>query len=492
MADGLITVESKGDRSPKWYVFFLCATVSGALMGCCFWPLNWHFLGWVALAPFLLLFNRMSERMAFWAGTILGIVYYRISLGWLIGLVGPTGAVAVVGLAVFMGIAFLVGRLLVRYLGGWSMVWVAPFVFVGQEILRAESLDSFRFAYGVWGYSQTHNPPVRDLAGIGGVYFVSFVLVMFNAALAYGLQTRKRQAYVPLILVLTGALILIFISDSGAVEKMKSVPVACVQSELDDEDDYLGLVQEALESETQPVFVVLPEHTVYYVVNENDPFIKALGELSDKHDAYICVGAYYKDEDKHNAAIILGPEGRMIGWQAKSIAIPFFTDDYTPARQQHIFPSEHGPFGVYVCYDAGFTDITRRLADRGAEVFLGPVMNPEHWPQAQRQQQADMQIFRSIETGRGAVRAASSGISQIVNPDGIEIARRTQEQGEGILYGSVEMNSEKTIFMKWGYLFNHIVGWIYLIGGPLVLAIHFFSSDFRKFSKMFRQKQGVG
>jgi len=74
-----------------------------------------------------------------------------------------------------------------------------------------------------------------------------------------------------------------------------------------------------------------------------------------------------------------------------------------------------------------------------------------------------MAIFRSIETRRCAVRAASSGISQIIDAAGVVRAQRTQAEGMGLLRGEVYFNDQKTLFVRGGYVFSLLAGWGFLV-----------------------------
>ena len=72
--------------------------------------------------------------------------------------------------------------------------------------------------------------------------------------------------------------------------------------------------------------------------------------------------------------------------------------------------------------------------------MLVPVMNPAKWSSAQRRQQEVMAPFRAYELHRPAVRAASSGISMIVDADGRVRARRTQKEGPGYIAATVNLS----------------------------------------------------
>jgi apolipoprotein N-acyltransferase len=453
-------------RVPQWAWATLAALTSAAVMSACYWPLNLHWLAWVALVPWLVALPGIGAGRAWLFGTVAGLAFYRIGLAWLCTLAGPLGTAAVVVLAVWMGFSFRLAKLLMERFSTWAMVWAVPFTFVGQEVLRCEGLPHYRFAYLAWGYSQSHNLWIAQIASIGGVYFVSFLLIAFNSALAYALIRRKPRNWAVVAAIAGLVILLAYTSQPSVNQPEKQVSVACVQAETSFYPDYIDLTRQALSHADKPVFVVLPEHAIYDYATEQHLLVKALADLASKHRAYICVGAHVRAKQGapcnfDNVALLIDPQGRIVGRQAKAVPIPFFHDG-NPAESQEVIDTPYGRTGTYVCYDATFTDVPRRLVDMGAELLLGPVMDVEDWPAQERWQHADMAPFRSIELRRCAVRAASSGISQIIDTHGRIGRQRTREEGPGIICGPAYFSSERTLFIRGGYMFANAVGLGYL------------------------------
>ena len=470
-----------GSGELRWYWAIIGAGTSGLLMAACYWPLGWHFLAWVALVPWLAVQARLSSARARLFGGVLGVVFYRLTLDWMFGLSGPHAAFLILALSILMGLGFFVAHVLTRWLGTWALLWAVPLAFTGQEILRCESLPRFRFSYGGWGYSQAHNLPVAQIASLGGVYFVTAAVVAFNAALAFAVIRRRQRAWIPFAVISCLLIILVLVAQPESFESQPSYQAACVQCESYDHDEYATLARQCFEGPTKPIFVVLPEHTIVEYADEKTRLVRQLAELAQDHSAYICVGAHVETEKPilcsfDNTAMTIGPTGRIIHTQAKTVPIPFFSLDGNPATNQTVFETPYGDIGAYVCYDGGFTDVVRRLSELGAELLLGPVMNPEGWPVQQRWQQADMARFRSIEVRRCAIRAASSGVSQIIDAAGTVRECRTQEQGPGVLTGRVYLTDTMTPFVRGGYRFSDIVGWSFLIAAAGVMICQSFSS----------------
>ncbi|MBN1491326.1 MAG: hypothetical protein JXA69_15540 [Phycisphaerae bacterium] len=455
-----------------WWQIVLAAAASGALMAACYWPLHLHFLAWIALVPWLYVMPGLSPRRTWLFGTVVGLVFYRIGLAWMFGLHGPLAGITIVGLAVWMGFSFRVAGMLIDRFGTASMLWAVPLTFVGQEVLRSEALPRFRFSFLAWGYSQSHNIWVAQIASVGGVYSLSFLLVMFSAAIAYASHSTNRRAW--LLPTAVAGMVFLLATVTQPHDDMSvrnTVAVACVQAETESYDTYADLTHEALNNPCRPHIVVLPEHTIYDFADERHALVVTLRELAHTHGAFICVGAHTRAPNTaecyyDNVAMLIGPDGHIVGQQAKAVPLPFFQDG-NPARDQATTKTVYGTIGLCVCYDALFTDVPRRLVDLGAEVVLVPVMDPERWPEQERRQHADMAVLRSIELRRASVRAASSGVSQIIDPTGQVQTQRSRTEGPGFVIGTVVFRAGRTLFVRGGYLFAPTLACTFLavIGG---------------------------
>ena len=471
----MVEEQQKEKGVPVWVFGVLGAGVSGVLMAVCFYPFNLYFLAWVGLVPVLVVLPKVKPEGAMLLGLVMALVYYRVALGWLFGLNGAIGAFVIVVFSIMMSFGFYVARLIMARLGAQALLWGPAVCLMAVGLMRSEGMATLRFSYACWGYSQAQNLWLAQIASLGGVYLLTFLLVAFNSAVAYGAIKRKGKFWAPAIVLAVVILGLGFVSQPRSYEVRERVPVGCVQEESYDYLEYVALVEECFADESAPKFIVLPEHALLTIVDERDKSVQMFGELARRHQGYVCVGAYAEAEPgrKHpmnNVAMLIGPAGTIESLQVKSVPIPFFTDDGNPATEQFVVETRLGMVGSYVCYDGGFTDIPRRLTALGAELILGPVMNPEDWPAAQRYQQADVAVIRSIENRRCVVRAASSGISQVIDATGRVTAERLQDEGAGILLGSVYFNDEKSVFVRGGWVFQHVVGWVFLVLGPVLMV----------------------
>jgi apolipoprotein N-acyltransferase len=494
-------------KHPVWVPGVLAAGASGGLMAACYWPLHCHWLAWVALVPWLLVLPRLGPMAAWLCGMILAMVFYRLSLAWMFDLYpGPIAGGVVLGLSVLMGFAFGVARALMGRIGPSALLWAVPACFVAQEVIRSEGHPLYRFSQVAWGYSQAHNLWIVQLASLGGVHFVTFCVVAVNAALAYGLARRCWRGFAPFLCVAGAVLATAAVSQPSSYDALPQVAAACVQEESRSYDRYRELTAQAAADPSRPEFVVLPEHTIteFSRNDEKLPLVGPLERIAVQYGAYICVGAhtqpstvfnlrdpsqraeYLKQCYYDNTALLIGPEGRIVLKQLKMVPVPFYADG-NPGLQQQVCATPHGKVGLYVCYDETFTDVMRRLDDAG--LFLGPVLNNKDWPPQQRWQQADMIPFRCVELRRCIVRAASSGISQIIDAAGRVRSQRTQEDGPGILCGKVYFVTDRTLFSRGGYLFAIAVALAFLAAVAILTLLSWLSLARRAARRLFRRQR---
>lgn len=482
----------------SWVTSALAALVSGGLMATCYWPLNWHWLAWLALVPWLMVLPRVSPAAAWLYGTLLALGFYRVGLDWVYRL-HPLMALGVITvLSIWMGFGFRVARLLINRFGPSAMLWAVPFAFVGQEVLRCEGLARLRFPFLALGYSQSHNPVVAQIASVFGVYGVSLALVAVNAAIAHALLGRRLRAWMPLGVLTVVLVALTMLARPDGLPGGADIPVAIVQGEGIKYKMYPELVHLALQQPERPRIVVLPEHTIADNAHAKHRIIRRLIELAGQYDAHICVGVHVVAPEGSkcsydNVGMLIGPAG-IVGRQAKSVPLPFFRDG-NPATEWNTFVLPAGRAGICICYDALFTDWPRRSVASGAEFLLVPVMDPEEWPDKERWHHADMAVFRSIELRRSSVRAASSGVSQIIHSDGTVTAWRTKEEGVGVLTGMIRANDQKTIFVRGGYLLAWANGILFLAAVGVLTLLNWCDAVLRRFrhdSLVFAKEEYMG
>ncbi|MGE3799861.1 MAG: apolipoprotein N-acyltransferase [Candidatus Kapaibacterium sp.] len=102
-----------------------------------------------------------------------------------------------------------------------------------------------------------------------------------------------------------------------------------------------------------------------------------------------------------------------------------------------------------VCFESVYPNMVRKFADDGAE-FLTIVTNDGWYLGTPGPLQHErFAILRAIETRRSIARAANTGISCFVTPEG-EIFGETKEGERTTSTGSIALRSDKTLYVRWG------------------------------------------
>jgi apolipoprotein N-acyltransferase len=114
-----------------------------------------------------------------------------------------------------------------------------------------------------------------------------------------------------------------------------------------------------------------------------------------------------------------------------------------------LYEVEIGQFGIMICYESAFEDLSRDYRRRGAD-FLVNVTNDDWFGETTAPfQHAAHLVLRAIENRIGIVRAANSGISEFVDPLGRE-SKRTR-LGEKTFSADIVLTSDVlTIYTRLG------------------------------------------
>ncbi len=174
------------DCQPGWFSWrgpLAFASLSGLLLWAAFPPWGWWPLVWIAPIGWLYLIQlpKLPGKRPYLAIWLVGLIHWAalvegirlahpaLYLGWL----SLSGYLAVY-LLLFIGLT----RVAVHRLG-ISIVWAAPIVWTGLELLRGHALTGFSMA--LLGHVLYRQPTLIQISDLGGAYAVSF-LIMFVAA----------------------------------------------------------------------------------------------------------------------------------------------------------------------------------------------------------------------------------------------------------------------------------------------------------------------
>lgn len=137
------------------------------------------FLAWIAFVPWFIIIASGYKAGLF--SYIIGVLFFTFNLSWLRYVTYPGWFLLSLYLAVYLfafGIIlnYLRKRLRLPY------IFAAPFIWVTFEFLR--SFPLYGFPWFFMGHSQYLNLTLIQIADITGVYGISFLVIIINAAIA--------------------------------------------------------------------------------------------------------------------------------------------------------------------------------------------------------------------------------------------------------------------------------------------------------------------
>ncbi|PPB79827.1 putative amidohydrolase [Albidovulum inexpectatum] len=106
--------------------------------------------------------------------------------------------------------------------------------------------------------------------------------------------------------------------------------------------------------------------------------IEQFQEDARRHGVWLLPGSMFeKCEDGaiRNTAVVINPQGEIVAKYSKLFPFLPYEQGVAPGTEFCVFDvPEVGRFGVSICYDIWFPEVTRQLTAMGAEVLLNPVL----------------------------------------------------------------------------------------------------------------------
>jgi apolipoprotein N-acyltransferase len=440
-------------------VMLLC----GALLVLAFPAVNFGYLAWFGLVPGLVLIARSPSAReggvrAWW----LGAGYLIAALYWMAPEIGPgVLLVAVVFGALWIPFGVAAQKLLRPPLS-WPRA-VAALVVIPSCWLLTEWLRSWQALGGPWavfGVSQWQHPAVLALASVGGVWLISFVLVLTNVAIVIllGSLPRVGTAVLPesswrwglagvgvavaLAGIFAGPLAFALTPPSPAV---RQVTIAMVQPGMISNTSLASHASQTLTAElsrdgtiggVRADLIVWGESSINedLTLPKNHALLSQFEALSAEDGADLLVNQDTTVPGKGHEkwSVLVSPTG-IKGIYIKTRLVPF--GEYIPFRQQlgwltkiskaassNMVPGTGAhllyatdregrplPIGDLICFESAFPDMARVDADKGAQLIVYQSATSTFQGTWGPDQHASLGAVRAAETGRPVVQAALTG-----------------------------------------------------------------------------------
>ncbi len=369
--------------------------------------------------------------------------------GWLAGLL-------LLGLAAFLGLyhaafAALGSRLWRR--GGLLPLVGLPALWVLLEVLRGVAFSGF--PWNLAAYAWTEVPGALRLSAWVGAWGVSFLVVGVSLGVARGVATRRWQTaafalLLPAVLLPVGGRWAAgAIGDRARAEPVSPVRRAVIvqpdtpnQVSFDRErfeSDYARLLTLTAEACRPGTLVLWPESAAWPMLYGRDPRLEADLAGFTARGCSVLLNSATEDERQDgryfNSALLLSP-GREPGRYDKRHLVPFGeyvplakvfsfisslarnAGDFSPASELRLLAWEGERLGPAICYEVVFASEVAELTRAGATVLVSMTNDAWYGDTAAPWQHLRAARYRAAENRRFLLRAAITGVSAVIGPDG--------------------------------------------------------------------------
>ncbi|MFC8515194.1 apolipoprotein N-acyltransferase [Streptomyces sp. NPDC057257] len=429
------------------------AALAGALPVFAFPAPSLWWYAYVALVPWILLVRSAptGKRAAYdgWAG---GFGFMVAVHHWLL----PSLNVFIFVIGALLGALWAPwGWLVRRFLGGvpgpgrvLAALAVLPSGWLMVELVR--SWQGLGGPWGLLGSSQWQVEPALRLASVGGVWLLSFLVVAVNVSVTVLVAVRESRVPAVAGIVATAAATSAAWVWSPRPDVDGRVRIAVVQPGV---IDGVGSPEKRFDREEQltrklagekPDLIVWGESSVGFDLGDRPDLARRIAALSRETGADILVNVDARRSDKpgiYKSSILVGPQGLTGDRYDKMRLVPF--GEYIPFRsvlgwatdvgkaagedrrrgtEQVVMNVGHGlRIGPMVCFESAFPDMSRHLAEDGAEVLVAQSATSSFQQSWAPEQHASLAALRAAETGRPMVHATLTGVSAVYGASGERI-----------------------------------------------------------------------
>jgi apolipoprotein N-acyltransferase len=430
-------------ENPKIQFMVRCglAMIAGLIYAAAYPPLGWGFLVVPGIIGLLLALRSQHGTRARTLGFVHGMTAYGVSLSWLWNLFGGMAVILWCMLAVFTALfAEMQSRATERGVTGWKWIAFTCLNWGAWEFIRAE-LFAAKMPWMTAGLAMGPN----TLLPWVGVYGVSLVVVLCAVLMA----SRKWKSAALIIVVLVAAIYDNPRHPTPQENNSLTVMVAGIQLEGVSLNEYL---EDSQKLPPEIRYVVWPEYAIPYDIRQYKRDWNLVQELCRERDITLTFGTQFRPgggDVWRNIALTVDSSG-VRGEHTKVHTVHYF-DDGTAGEVSLPVTTIHGKVGTPICFDCDYEGVVREMTSAGAEWFVVPTMDAKSWSARQHDQHAELARIRACENGRWMFVCATSGVSQVIDPNG-HLHSRLDALQQGTISGSIKKESGLTFYTKFGWL----------------------------------------
>lgn len=438
---------------------------------------SWHWVGLLPVGALCLAYafrSLSSSGKAFLAGLFAGFCHWLVGVSWVVEVMTQYGhlsglvAFAALGLmslilGIFWGIAFWAAYCASE---AWRPLILALGLAAGE---MAQGLPPWNFPWNPIASAFVPWPELLASLSILGATLFGLLLRTLLLAGAFGfLQKRLKLLCIAGVAgaTLLGATLAAgkpFIQRpeilAAAVQPNVPLEVRWDSENLPDiEERVWRLTFEAVHKGAR--LLVWPESAVPRLLERDEGYRSQLMAFAREQKAWLVLNSIgFGSEGRYfNSMYVVSPAGDLYRYD-KVHLVPFGeyvppwaqlfflrplvreVGGFTPGKKAHLLPALSGKLGGSVCYEVAFPLHAAAQVRAGAGLLVAVTNDGWYGHSAAPYQHLALAVLRAMENRRYLIRAANTGISAIVAPNG-HIAQKLGIGAEGVLLDRVVFSPE--------------------------------------------------
>jgi apolipoprotein N-acyltransferase len=456
------------------------AAVTGATLALSFTGLYLAIYSWVCIGVLMVVVFGARPGIAFACGFLHALCFVLASVPWIATVLTVHGGLSRAGgwgvlllIAAAWGILIGLFTWSVHRLSQTSVELAcigAPFLWVTFEFVRAH-LPEISFPWNLLGYPAAANLALLQVTTLTGIYGLSFLVLAFNALLAWAAagSSRKAARRVAILAAAAAVILLVMLVGSKLVPEVSANHTArAVQPNFPEVQQYeqnwfqlhtsdleeLGRLSLGAPNGLRPILpdlLVWPEAPAPFSFQDTQ-FAKLASALSANFHGPFLVGSIewkppFDSSAKasrpardvaYNSALLFDSQGQRLFVYDKIHLVPF--GEYEPFPLIHrvvtsvsdeVGGFHKGPptysvgslpngyrFGVFICYEAIYPGEVREFAANGAQLLINISNDGWFGRSAAPEQHLRMARVRAVENRRWLIRDTNNGFTASVDPYG--------------------------------------------------------------------------
>lgn len=452
-------------RGRKALLWLVVAVAGGVVWGLAFGRVPWSVASWAALAPLVVLLGAPGGGgWRFFLGWAHGFACWLVAIGWIVPTLetfgqmpAPLAAASFALLAAYLGLfhgAFAALGAPVWRRGGAVALVALPGLWVALEWLRGVLFGGFpwNLAANAW----VGVPGALPVSAWIGAWGVGFLLVFANVGVTLA-AVRRRPGWaavgvlMPLLVLAVGAR-WAGGRPASAAEVVAGAPVRILQPNIPNAVDAdwgtIGLNYRKVLAMTEAAcvpgaLVIWPESAAWPFSLATDPAFRAdVTGLARRGGCTLLFNSLHPAPGGsfYNSGFVMAPDGASARYDKRKLVpfgeyVPFggvfaFVDklarnagDFRAAEELRLLPWRDERLGLAICYEIVFPGEVASAVRQGATLLVTITNDAWYGDTAAPWQHYVAARFRAAESRRTVLRAAITGVSAVVEPDGGERAR---------------------------------------------------------------------